>query len=185
MPKIAVTIPVDHSGNDELYKFVFDDLTHPEMQYQQINIGASPSSALRESLTFYKNNEVFSRLAFHYLYSSFTKKDAIKFNRFVAIGFSGYFYLYDLSTGAIVLFIDLNGYFVSITVWNKMLVVAYNSGLYCLTEYGQIKWHNSSIGIDGVLVKEIGQGKIYGSEQIDPPEGWNDFTLDIETGRRL
>jgi hypothetical protein len=88
-----------------------------------------------------------------------------------------------LSTVTIVHFIDFNGYFDKFKISEEHLLVAYNSGIYCLTKYGQIKWHNSSIGLDGIIINDIENGKIYGSEQIDPPDGWTDFILDFETGR--
>jgi hypothetical protein len=93
--------------------------------------------------------------------------------------------LYDLSSSTIVLFIDFNGYFDKFKICDQLLLVAYNSGIYCLTKFGSIKWHNNNIGLDGIIITEIKDGKIYGSEQIDPPDGWKDFILDFNTGRQI
>lgn len=177
--------PENYSTNDNRFRFVFNDQTQKEFPGTTLTIMGSTKAGIFNSLTIYKNEEPITKLDFKYKYSSSSKFEAIKFNRFVAVGFSGYFYLYDLSDESIKLFIDFGGYFVQFKIFEKHLLIAYNSGVYCLTEYGDIKWHNGNIGIDGVILSEVKKGKLYGSGEIDPPDGWQDFILDIESGKQL
>jgi hypothetical protein len=171
-----------YESNDQDFKFVFNhesiDINCPIISFGDL------TSTLSDTLTIFKNGRPITKLELRYKYSSSSKLEAIKFQRFVAIGLSGFFYLYDLSSENIVLFIDFNGYFDEFKIFEDHLLVAYNAGIYCLTKHGQIKWHNSNVGLDGIIINKVGEGKIYGSEQIDPPDGWTDFILDFNTGTR-
>jgi hypothetical protein len=185
----VVVDSTDYSTNDNEFNFVFNDTSNADTSNadtscQVISFGDLTKSKLFDTLTIFRNEKCIAKLELHYPYSSSNKLEAIKFNRFIAIGLSGFLYLYDLSTETVVMFIDFNGYFDKFKISEENLLVAYNSGIYCLTKYGQVKWHNSNVGLDGIIISDIENGKIYGREQIDPPEGWTDFILDFETGSR-
>ena len=184
-PVEAVVDTTDYSANDEDFKFVFNDTSNTDINCPVISFGDLTKSKLLDTLTIYEKGKSLTKLELRYYYSSSSKAEAIKFYRFVAVGLSGFFYLYDLSTQTFILFIDLNGYFDEFKISEEHLFVAYNSGIYCLTKYGQIKWHNSNVGLDGIIINDIKDGKIYGSEQVDPPDGWRDFVLDFFTGDRM
>ena len=181
----AVIDNIDYSTNDNDFKLIFNNNSNYDTDCQVISFGDSTKSKFTDSLIIYKNNEPIIKLNFQYAYQYSYQKEALKFDRFKAIGLSGFFYLYDLSTETIRLFIDFNGYFDGLKISNQHLLVSYYSGIYCLTKFGEIKWHNNSVGIDGIIITEIDNDKIFGSEQIDPPDGWNDFILDFETGKRI
>ena len=181
---VAMADTVDYTSNDNEFKFIFNDTASIDIKGHLISIGDLQECKISETLTIYKNDKVITKLDFRYKYHSTSKQEAIKFDRFVAIGLSGYFYLYDLSTSTIVLFIDFYGYFEEFKIYDQHLLMVYNSGIYCLTKYGTIKWHNSNIGLDGIHINQIREGKIYGDEQIDPPDGWKDFVLDFDTGTK-
>lgn len=185
-PRVAVAKAdtFDYASNDSEFKIIFNDTAGAAIIGSIIAIGDLRECNISDTLTIYKSDIVFAKLDFRYRYYSTSKKRAIKFQRFIAVGLSGYFYLYDLSTLTVILFIDFNGYFSEFKVYDQYLLIAYNSGIYCLTKYGSIKWHNSNIGLDGIIINEIKDGKIYGHEQIDPPDGWRDFVLNFDTGLR-
>ena len=184
-PRVAAVIDTtDYTTNDNDFKFIFNETSNSDIKCPVISFGDLTRSKLSDTLTIYKNGHPLTKLKLHYYYAS-GKSEAIKFQRFVAVGLSGFFYLYDLSTETFTLFIDLNGYFGEFKISEEHLLVAYNSGIYCLTKYGQIKWHNSNLGLDGIIINEIKDGRIYGSEQVDPPDGWRDFVLNFETGYRM
>ncbi|WP_300569574.1 hypothetical protein [Flavobacterium sp.] len=180
----AVTDTTDYSSNENDFTFVFNDARNTDINCQVISFGDLTTPRLSDTLTIFRNGKPAIKLELRYAYSSSSKLEAIKFHRFVAIGLSGFFYLYDLSTKTVILFIDFNGYFDGFKIAGDNLLVAYNSGIYCFTKHGQIKWHNSNVGLDGIIITNVGEGKIYGSEQIDPPDGWEDFILDLDTGNR-
>ncbi|WP_166881743.1 hypothetical protein [Massilia mucilaginosa] len=41
------------------------------------------------------------------------------------------------------------------------------------------------IGADGVLIVDAVDGVLRGAGEWDPPGGWRDFTLALDTGERL
>jgi hypothetical protein len=180
----AATDSLDNSKNDNDFKLVFNDTSSDDMICQVVSFGNLAKSKLSDTLTIYKNGSATTKLELRYTYSCSDKLEAIKFQRFIAIGLSGFFYLYDLSTETVILFIDFNGYFCEFKISEEYLLVAYNSGIYCLTKFGQIKWHNNNLGLDGIFINNVENGKVYGSEQIDPPDGWTDFILSLHTGDR-
>lgn len=180
----AVSNTDDFSNNDELYSFQFLDTYNSNLNLKVISTGDNTSTS-SQFLEIRENGQVLSILEFRYHYSSGSTQKAIKFHRFVAVGFSGYFYLYDLSTRWTVLFLDLGGYFCDFYIVKNELLVAYNDGIYCLTQCGKIKWHNDSIGIDGVYISKIEGDCIVARGQIDPPDGWSDYRLDLNTGFNL
>ena len=181
----AVIDTVDYASNDKDFNFIFNDSSKSNIKCPVISFGDLKTSKLSDTLTIYKNGTPITKLELCCYYSSSSKSVAIKFYRFVAVGVSGFFYLYDLSTERIIFFIDFNGYFEEFKISEEHLLVAYNSGIYCLTKYGQIKWHNSNVGLDGIILSEVAEGKIYGREQVDPPDGWRDFILDFGTGKSI
>lgn len=178
-PVIDVT---DYSKNDNEYRLVFNDKPNDQPKCEVISFGDFTEPALSDNLTIYHLDQPVTILHIRYSYATWDRKEAIKFFNFIAVGLSGFFCLYNLSTKRFVLFIDLKGYFYSLSIANEYLLLAYHSGIYCITKFGEIKWHNFDVGLDGITIDEIKDGKIYGSEQIDPPDGWSDFVLDLETG---
>ena len=180
----AVMDKLDYSNNDNDYKLIFNDIENVGMNSQVISFGNLTKSNCSDTLTIYRKETPLATLDLRYSYHCSDKKVAIKFYRFIAVGISGFLYLYDLSTNDVVLFIDFNGYFGGFAISDEHLLVAYNSGIYCLTQYGQIKWHKN-IGLDGVIIDKVEHGRIFGSEQSDPPDGWKDFILGIDTGDRM
>ena len=176
---------IDYSKNDNEFRLVFNDNSKSDANCEILTFGDFTRPNLSELLTIYQNEKPLTKLDIKYSYLTWDKKQAVKFHRFIAIGLSGFFYLYDLSSKRFTLFLDFNGYFYDFKTTEEYLVVAYHSGIYCLTKYGQIKWHNNQVGLDGITIKSINKNKIFGSEQIDPPDGWRDFILNLDTGRTL
>lgn len=181
----AVVDNTDFSKNNNDFRLVFNDSSENNTNCEIITFGDLTRPQLSDTLTIYQNEKPLTKLDIKYSYLTWDKKQAAKFHRFIAIGLSGFFYLYDLSSKRFTLFLDFNGYFYDLQTTEEYLLVAYHSGIYCLTKYGQIKWHNSQVGLDGITIDKISGGKIYGSEQIDPPDGWRDFVLNIDSGSNL
>jgi len=182
-PSVEIVIDtIDYGNNDKDFKFIFNDTSNSDINCPVIFFGDLTKSKLSDTLTVYEKGQPLIKMDLRYHYSSSRKSEAIKFHRFIAVGLSGFFYLYDLSIQTFILFIDFNGYFEEFKIFEGHLLVAYNSGIYCLTKYGQIKWHNGNVGLDGIYINDIKEGKIYGREQVDPPDGWRDFVLDVDTG---
>lgn len=54
-----------------------------------------------------------------------------------------------------------------------------------INRFGRASWHRGGLAVDGIIITETRDGKIYGSGQVDPPDRWEDFVLELETGKRL
>lgn len=54
-----------------------------------------------------------------------------------------------------------------------------------LQKGGMVKWSSRNLGIDGIEVREVEDGVIFGRGCIDPPESWVSFALSVDTGRSV
>ncbi len=85
----------------------------------------------------------------------------------------------------------MDGYFGSLYLCHDLpglgsgVLVASATALLRLGANGQALWHTQALGWDGVLVHYVSQGVIHGSGECDPPGGWVDFRLDVNTGQPL
>jgi hypothetical protein len=180
-PSVVANVDVvDYAADPSEYTFVFGNSS--TVKVETYSFGETSNNNLSDTLIVYRNGEPWTKICLSYGRKTWDRKVAIKFGRFIAVGLVGFFYLYDLSIKRITLFIDFNGYFEDFKITKDYLLVVYHSGIYCLTQYGLIKWHNSEIGLDGIIIHEIKEGKLFGSEQVDPPDGWRDFIVELETG---
>jgi len=99
------------------------------------------------------------------------------------VGFEHYFYLYDIIENKNILSLNIEGYFGHFYINEDRLYVADAGSLYCVNMQGEIIWVNNSLGIDGVIIEKFDTDKIYGSGEWNPPGGWRNFVLDINTGK--
>jgi len=109
-------------------------------------------------------------------------KESLLIDNLLAVGFEEHFYLFDIVASQNVLRLKMNGYFGHLYFDTGHFYVADASGLYCIGMTGNILWSNLRLAIDGVIVNEFTHCKILGSGELDPPGGWEDFSLDKATG---
>ena len=119
-------------------------------------------------------------IRYEYHCSSF--KEALIVDTILAVGHEEHFYLFDLTTNTNILRLKMNGYFGHLYLNDNYFYVADAGGLYCIDKFGKTRWENSNLAIDGVIVNNITDNKIFGSGEWDPPGGWRDFTLDKHSG---
>jgi hypothetical protein len=50
---------------------------------------------------------------------------------------------------------------------------------------GNVVWTSDRLGIDGVVLHRMADGRIEGQGEWDPPGGWERFVIDLVTGRTL
>jgi hypothetical protein len=112
-------------------------------------------------------------------------KDVLLRRCLLAIGHQRHFYLYDLLQNTSLLILEMDGYFGHLYVNENLFYVTGSGSVYCIGEKGNLIWKNSGLGVDGVLIEKFSDNKIYGSGECDPPAGWQDFVLDITTGRLI
>lgn len=109
-------------------------------------------------------------------------KEALQVDNLLAVGHEAHFYLFNIATNQNVLRLELNGYFGHLYYDTGHFYVADASGLHCIEKNGTVRWTNSGLAIDGVIINEFTNNKILGSGEFDPPGGWKDFTIDKESG---
>lgn len=104
---------------------------------------------------------------------------------FVVIGFEDRVCLVDPFTAEITNF-QMEGYFGSFHPGAGYLLLASATRVYRLEPEGRLAWTSQPVGLDGVVLGEItSDGRILGSGEWDPPDGWVPFTLDLESGASL
>ena len=47
---------------------------------------------------------------------------------------------------------------------------------------GQLLWRKSGLGVDGVVIQRVQDGRIFGNGEWDPPGGWEPFQLYLDSG---
>ncbi len=78
--------------------------------------------------------------------------------------------------------IDLDCYFGEFLAGDDYLLVISGQGIVRLDPQGRIVWRNDELGLDGVLVFDIEGDVIDGQGEWDPPGGWREFLVSLETG---
>jgi hypothetical protein len=77
-------------------------------------------------------------------------------------------------------------YFCQIECDSKSLLVTSGRRIFRIDGDGRVLWKSKELGVDGVLIHDVGaDGIIYGAGECDPPDGWVDFKVSLETGQRL
>lgn len=121
-------------------------------------------------------------------HSCFRELCCVGDNVFIGVGES--LFVVNARSGAVQHW-PMDGYFGSLYPCHDLpgldtgVLVASATALLRLGANGQLLWHTTALGCDGVLVHYVSQGVIHGSGECDPPGGWVDFVLDVHTGHRL
>ncbi len=109
-------------------------------------------------------------------------KEALTVDNLLAVGHEEYFYLFDKLLNKNILQLKMNGYFGHLYFDTGHFYIADANGIHCIDKTGKIRWANSRLAVDGVIVNQFTDNRIIGSGELDPPDGWEDFILDKETG---
>jgi hypothetical protein len=111
-------------------------------------------------------------------------KDAIAWGQRVFVGYGSVVYVIDPQKQSSSM-IMLGSYFAAFYAAKDYLLVASGEGLLRLSSSGEVMWHASQLGIDGVLVKVIEDSLVKGEGEWDPPGGWRPFVLRLDSGELL
>jgi hypothetical protein len=109
-------------------------------------------------------------------------KEALVIDNLLAVGHEENFYLFNLAINQNILRLEMAGYFGHIYYDTDLFYVADASGLHCIDKNGSIKWSNTELAIDGVIVTKFTDSNVLGSGESDPPGGWKNFSIDRITG---
>jgi len=122
-------------------------------------------------------------IRYEYHCSSFKQIEML--DNMLAVGHEEHFYLYNLNSNQLTFKYKASGYFGHLYVNDHIFYVADASGIVAIDKEGNIVWANDDLAMDGVIVSEFDDDKIYGSAELDPPGGWEDFKLDLHTGKKI
>ena len=137
-----------------------------------------------EYVVFGEEDVVNSRaFEIRYEYHCSPFKHAEIWNDLLLVGFEGHFYIYDLLNKKNILALKMDGYFGHLYMHNNFFYVADAAKLYCINDKAHIIWESDDLGVDGVIVDDFNEDKIYGQGELDPPGGWRDFVLDLNKGK--
>ncbi|HKO82889.1 MAG TPA: hypothetical protein VJU78_20925 [Chitinophagaceae bacterium] len=135
-----------------------------------------------EFVLIYKNGTPVLQLGIHLYYHCSPFRQIEFWKGFVAIGLEDVFILFNITSGA-QLVNKCSGYFGHIYIEDENIYIATADEVMCYNDKPSLKWMSDTLGIDGVIITEIGQTFLKGSGQHDPPDGWNDFVITKETGK--
>jgi hypothetical protein len=112
---------------------------------------------------------------------AFCFTEAIWWQPWVVIGFGHQVHLIALD-GQTTISLPLGAYFGSLYPADTFLLVASATSLLCIAPDGALRWTSGMLGIDGVLIGEVRDGRIHGEGEWDPPGGWREWTVRLESG---
>ena len=165
----------------EFYELYPDFIANPT-----VLISGGESEKLGQNIYLFGEDD-FRTLVYEirYEYHCSPFKQAQFIGDILAVGHEEHFYLFDTKSERNILRLKMDGYFGSFKVEGAYIYVADSASIFCLDISGEIKWHTTELGVDGVIIHDIEEGKIIGSGEWDPPGGWRDFVVDKETGELL
>ncbi len=138
-----------------------------------------------EYVNLSENGKLVKVFEIKYEYHCSPFNEARVIGNLLAVGHEGFFYLFDLNNNMNILSLEMEGYFGHMYQDGNLIYVADAGSLHCINHKGMVLWQNTNLGIDGVIIHEIDQDKIYGDGEWDPPGGWIGFLLDKQTGRKI
>jgi len=115
---------------------------------------------------------------------TFCFQEAVFWQQWLAIGFGHRLYLLSGEQDPPIIF-PLDSYFGHLYPTGSFLLVATASQLHCFNPDGTCKWSSPDLGLDGVIIHEIGPDTIRGEGEWDPPGGWKAFQIRCATGELL
>lgn len=112
----------------------------------------------------------------------FAFEEAIVWRTFVLIGFGSHVHAVSIDDRSVAT-IELGSYFGHIYLHRDFLLLASGERLFRLQPDRSVLWKSPPLGIDGVVVREVGPVDILGEGEWDPPGGWRPFAVSIADGK--
>lgn len=94
-------------------------------------------------------------------------------------------YFLELSTGKLLQKLRVRGYFGYLVTCEDRLFVCGMRDLHCFVPSRRELWCARDIAVDGVTGPTVEGAMVRVHCEMDPPGGWFDVELDLETGREL
>ena len=91
----------------------------------------------------------------------------------------------ELSTGKLLQKVEVSGYFGHLETWEDRLFVCGMRDLHLFAPPRRELWCARDIAVDGITSPTVEGSIVRVHCEMDPPGGWFDVELDLETGREL
>jgi hypothetical protein len=111
-------------------------------------------------------------------------QEALYWNGVFAIGFAERVHLVT-PAGAMINRIALDEYFCGFQAEEDGLLVATGGRVLRLDECGEVVWRSERLALDGVVIRTVQGGVVFGEGEWDPPGGWRSFALTLSDGTAL
>jgi hypothetical protein len=166
-------------------KLEFLDIAPYTFVGDPILISGSATGRYRAFLIQTVNGVIINEFEIRYDYrcSPFNKAEIDR--ELLAVGHEGYIFLYDLHSQVNLLSMELIGYFDKLYWHQGVLFVTDSSYVYRIDRRGNLVWRSGRLGIDGVFLERFEDDKAFGSAQVNPPDSWDDFVIDLRSGSTI
>jgi hypothetical protein len=109
-------------------------------------------------------------------------QDAIVWHDHVFVGLGHTVYVID-PQARLGFAVRLESYFAAFYSGENYLLVASADALLRMTADGNVLWKTPDLGLDGVIINRVENGRVVGRGEWDPPGGWRPFKLQLESGK--
>jgi hypothetical protein len=118
---------------------------------------------------------------------TFPFQDALAWREQVFVGFGHRVYVIDpkKQSGSEILLGTNSGYFGAFYASQDYLLVASGECLLRISPEGKVLWRVPDLGLDGVEVTSVEDGRIQGQGEWDPPGGRKPFALRLDSGELI
>jgi hypothetical protein len=111
----------------------------------------------------------------------FAFEEAIGWRDLIVVGFGSHVHAIAIDDRSVAT-IELGSYFGRIYPNHDFMLLASGEHLFRLEPDRSVLWKSSDLGIDGIVVREVGPVVIRGEGEWDPPGGWKPFAISVADG---
>ena len=154
------------------------------LQLKPVRVGRVPASipAPDRYVTVARANQPVLRVdVYSYGPDCFAFEEVIAWRDLILIGFGSHVHAISAIDHSVVT-IELESYFAHLYPNRDFVLLASGERLFLLQPDRSVGWKSAPLGLDGVVVREVGHDAIRGEGEWDPPGGWKPFTVSVVDG---
>lgn len=154
------------------------------LRLDPIRVGRVPShlSTPERYVTVARDETLVARIdVYSYGPDCFTFEEVIAWRDLVIIGFGSHVHAVSLVDRSVVT-VELGSHFGHLYPDRDFVLLASGERLFRLEPDRSVSWMSAHLGIDGVVVREVGSATIRGDGEWDPPDGWKPFEVSVFDG---
>ena len=175
-----------NDGLKPMFKTLFSNSLDPDwLCVEPVRVGRVPLSLPTPDrfVTFAEDGQPVLRVdVYSYGPDCFAFEEAIVWRALALIGFGSHVHAVSTDDRSVATF-ELGSYFGHIYPHRDFVLLASAEHLFRLQPDRSILWKSPPLGIDGVVVREVGSIDILGEGEWDAPGGWRPFAVSIADGK--